>query len=82
MPLQALPTIPPPVKKSRLEATLDEPISIVPMVQVPLFDVVRPYQELVVRLPSENTCPVGDEASATTSSGNVMEKDAPDIPSS
>ncbi|KAL6319709.1 hypothetical protein AAG906_026781 [Vitis piasezkii] len=29
----------------------------------------------------ENTCLVGDEASATTSSGNVMEKDALDIPS-
>lgn len=52
------------------------------MVQVLLSDVVRPYQELVVRLPSENTYPVGDEASTTTSSGNVMEKDAPDIPSS
>lgn len=82
MSLQALPTTPPPAKKSRLEATRDEPVLVVPMVQVLPSDVVRPYQELVVRPPLENTCPVGNEASAATSSGNAMEKDAPDIPSS
>ena len=52
------------------------------MVQVPHFDTVRPCQELVVGLPLEDTCPVGDEVPTATPGGNAKEKDTLVIPSS
>ena len=37
---EALPATPPPTKKSRLEATREEPVPDVPMVQVPPSNIV------------------------------------------
>lgn len=44
------------------------------MVQVPLYDTIRPCHELVVRPFAEDTCPVGDEAPAATLGGHAKKK--------
>lgn len=77
---EALSTTPPPAKKSRQEAHCEELVLVIPMVQVPPSNVVKPCQELVVRPPSMDTCPAEDEAHATTPGGNATKKDTPVIP--
>ncbi|KAL6328127.1 hypothetical protein AAG906_034270 [Vitis piasezkii] len=49
---------------------------------VPPSDTVQPCLELVVRPPSESTCPAEDEVLAATSGSKAKEKDVPAIPSS
>lgn len=79
---EALPTTPPPAKKSRPEAHCKKPVLAIPMVQVPLSNVVKPCQELVVRPHLVDTCPAGNKVHVATPGGNTTKKDIPDNSSS
>ena len=79
---EALSTTPPPAKKSCSEAPYEEPVPDVPMVQVAPSNIVRSYQELVVRPSAEDTCPVGYRGRVATPGGHAKEKDISATPSS
>lgn len=76
---EALPTAPLPAKKTRSEVSHKEPVSDIPTTQVPIFDIVRSRQELVVSSSTEkNACPTKDGILVGhTLGGDINEKGIP-----